>query len=173
MYAVVGCSECAALWVLEGRPETTECPRCGQRRGYEKRRKFYTTDDADDAREARARLLAERQDEADAFAAVESFDGLEAQVDDAGIDDEAYLEGSGLDADAVAEAGERATEGSRSRSRTETVRAALRELDEPTDAAVREFCEERGVEPSFVEDALQRLLRAGEVTEQGGTYRLL
>lgn len=173
MYAVVGCSECSALWVLEGRPETSECPRCGHRRDYAKRRKFHTTDDADEAREARARLLAARQDAATEFAAVGSFTELEAQVDDAGVDDETYLEAAGVDPEAVAEAGERTTSAAGSQSRTETVRTALRELEAPSEAAIREYCSERGVAPSFVDDALAKLVRAGEVTEQDGTYRLL
>lgn len=173
MYAVVGCSQCAALWIIEGRPETCECPRCGQRRGYEKRRKFHTTDDADEAREVRARLLARRQDLDEAFDAVETFAALSEQIDDAGVDDETYLEESGLDPDAVADAGERASATGGRSSRTETVRAALRELDEPDDGDVRAYCEERCVSPAFAEDYLETLVRAGEVTEQGGTYRLL
>lgn len=173
MYAVVGCSECAALWVLEGRPETSECPRCGSRRPTDRRRTFVRTDDLDAAREARARLLAERQDEADAFEAVEDFAALEADLDAAGPDDETYLAGSGLDPERVANAGERATSPSGRRSRQETVRAAVRELSEPDAEAVRTFCAERGVPGEAAESILQKLVRAGEVTEIDGAYRLL
>lgn len=173
MYAVVGCSQCTALWVLEGRPDTSECPRCGQRRDFAKRKQFVTTEDADEAREARARLLAKRQDLDEEYDAVDSFAALDAQVEDAGVDDETYLAGSGLDPAAVADAGERASSSGASQSRTETVRAALRELDEPDGDAVRAYCEERGVSGAFADDCLGRLVRAGEVTEQRGTYRLL
>jgi len=173
MYAVVGCSECAALWVLEGRPETSECPRCGSRRPTDRRRTFVRTEDADAAREARARLLAERQDEASAFEAVEDFAALEADLDAAGPDDETYLAESGLDPERIAEAGERATAPRRGQSRKETVMAALRELDEPDAAAVRAFCAERGVAEGDAEAILRKLVRAGEVTEAGGAYRLL
>ena len=173
MYAVVGCSECSALWVVEGRPETSECPRCGTRRQYARRKKFVTSDDADEAREARARLLAERQDRGEAFASVDSFATLGERVEEAGVDDETYLEGAGLDADAVAEAGERAMEASGSKSRKERVREAVREVDEATEEAVVDYAAERGVDAEYTRKTLEKLVRAGEATENRGTYRLL
>jgi hypothetical protein len=174
MYAVVGCSECSALWVTEGRPETTQCPRCGTRKQHEKRRKFVETDDEAHAREVRASMLANRQGQGDAFAELDSYAELDRQVEDSGIDDETYLEGSGIDSGAVAEAGERAEAGTRSgSSRKETVRTALRELDEPTEDDVVAYASERDVPASFTRKALTKLVRAGEVSESRGTYRLV
>ena len=60
MYAVVGCNECDALWVVEGRPESTSCPRCEKRHRFGKLKKFYESEHADEAREARSRLFATR-----------------------------------------------------------------------------------------------------------------
>ncbi len=174
MYAVVGCDECSALWVVADEPETTGCPRCGKRHRYAKLKRFVTTDDEDHAREVRASMLANRQGEGEAFAAMDSFAELEAQVDDAGVSDDEYLERSGLDAEEVAAAGERASEGEGGgRSREETVRAALRELDEPTVDEVAAYAAERGVPEGYVERALAKLARAGEVSESRGTYRLV
>jgi DNA-directed RNA polymerase subunit RPC12/RpoP len=173
MYAVVGCSECSALWVLEGDPETSECPRCGSRRPREKRRVFHRCEDADEAREARGRLLAERQGEAEAFESVASFEDLEGAIDAAGPDDETYLAGSGLDPAAVEAAGERATAGRKGQSREETVRAALRELDAPDAAAVAAYCRDHGLDRGDAEAILEKLRRAGEVTRRDGGYRLL
>lgn len=173
MYAVVGCPECEHLWIVAGRPETSQCPRCGHRREHALRTKFATSEDADAAREARSRLLAERQDHEEAFASVESFADLEAAVDEAAVDDDTYLEASGVDPEAADEAGERASGGGESRSRTETVRAALRTVDEPTAADVRAYCGEHGVDPAFVDEVLARLRQSGEVTVRDGTYRLL
>jgi len=170
MYAVVGCEECKALWIVEGRPETSQCPRCGKTRGYEKRRQFVTTDDQDHAREVRASMLAARQGQDDAFADLDSFAELEAQVEDAGIDDETYLAESGLDPEAVADAGERDRE---SRSREETVREAIWELDEPTQERVVTYADERDVSATYTRKALQKLVRAGEASESRGVYRLL
>lgn len=163
------------LWVVEGRPETSQCPRCGHTRQYAKRRKFVTTDDEDHAREVRASILANRQGFGDEFAELDSFAEMESRVDDAGPTDAEYLEGSGLDADEVAAAGERANE-SRSGgagSRQDTVREALRELDQPTEADVVDYATDRGVPADYVRSALEKLARAGEVTENRGVYRLV
>ncbi|MFB6088018.1 MAG: DUF5817 domain-containing protein [Haloarculaceae archaeon] len=173
MYAVVGCSECSMLWVVEGRPETSQCPRCGTRRAHAKRRKFVSTDDEDHAREVRASMLANRQGEGDAFADLDSFAEMDEYVDGAGVSDDEYLAASGLDSEAVAAAGERASESGGSRSRREIVREAVRELDSPTEDAVVEYASERGVPADYTRKALDKLVRAGEVTENRGTYRLV
>jgi DNA-directed RNA polymerase subunit RPC12/RpoP len=174
MYAVVGCSECSALWVTEGRPETTQCPRCGTRRKHAKRRKFVETDDEAHAREVRASMLANRQGEGDAFAELDSYAEMERQVDDAGVDDETYLGDSGVDTEAVSAAADRAEQGATGgASRKETVTNALRELDEPSEDDVVAYAEERGVPASYTRRALEKLVRAGEVSESRGQYRLL
>ncbi|WP_135821345.1 DUF5817 domain-containing protein [Halostella litorea] len=174
MYAVVGCSDCSALWIVEGRPDTSQCPRCGTRRQYDKRRKFVTTEDEDHAREVRASMLANRRGEGEAFAELDSFTELERQAADAGMDDDEYLNRAGVDADEVAAAGERAESGrGGSKSRKETVLAALRELDRPTEDEVVAYAAERGVPDGYVRDALDKLARRGEVSEHRGEYRLL
>lgn len=171
MYAVVGCDECSALWIVEGRPETSGCPRCGRTRRHEKRRKFVTTEDEDHAREVRSSMLAARQGHGDAFAELDSFAELEERIDDSGIDDETYLRGSGLDVEAVEGAG--SDESTETRSREEIVRAGIESLPEPTTDGVVDYAEERGVPPEYTRRALQKLVRAGDATESGGTYRLL
>jgi len=172
MYAVVGCGECSALWIVEGRPETSQCPRCGTTRRYEKRREFVTTDDENHAREVRSSMLANRQDLGDAFADLDSFAEMESYVDDAGVDDETYLAESGVDTDEVAAAADRFEQGTAGgQSRKETVQEALRELDEPDEEAVVAYASEHGVPPAYTKKALEKLVRAGEVTENGGRYR--
>jgi len=174
MYAVVGCSDCQALWIVEGRPETTQCPRCGASRQHAKRRKFVETDDEDHAREVRASMLANRQGHGEEFAELESFTEMEERLDDAGVSDEEFLTASGLDVDEVAAAGERVESGSNgSQSRKETVLSALRTLEEPTAEDVEAYATERGVPADYVHDALAKLVRRGEVSENRGTYRLL
>lgn len=174
MYAVVGCGECSALWIVEGRPETSQCPRCGTTRKYKKRREFVTTDDEDHAREVRSSMLATRQDMGDAFAGLDSFAEMESYVDESGIDDETYLRESGIDTDAVAAAAERKERGSGgSQSRKETVTQALRTLDSPDEEAVVAYASERGVSAEYTRKVLQKLVRAGDATESRGQYRLL
>ncbi|MFB6148605.1 MAG: DUF5817 domain-containing protein [Halobacteriales archaeon] len=176
MYAVVGCSDCQALWLVEDSPATTECPRCGRRHQFDRLKQFVTTDDEDHAREVRASMLAARSDHGDAFAELDSFAELEEELADAGIDDEAYLDAKGVDVDAVNGAAERAEQGRASggtTGRQAIVRAALEELDEPTEPAVIDYTSERGVPPEYVRRALEKLVQAGEVSESNGRYRLL
>jgi DNA-directed RNA polymerase subunit RPC12/RpoP len=174
MYAVVGCSECSALWVVEGEQKTSQCPRCGSRRQHDRRKKFVETDDETHAREVRASMLANRQGQGEAFAELDSFAEMEGQIDEAGVDDETYLEASGVDADSVAAAGDRAEQGTGGTpSRKETVLAALRTLDAPTEDEVVAYASERGVPAEYTREALTKLTRAGEVTESRGTYRLV
>jgi hypothetical protein len=176
MYAVVGCSDCNALEIVKGRPETTQCPRCGKRRKFEKLKKFVETNDEYHAREVRSSILANRRGEGEAFAELDSFSEMEERVDEAGPSDEEFLEASGIDTEEVAEAAERVENRSastRGTSRKETVRTAVRELDRPTEDEVVAFAEERGVPAEYVRDALEKLARQGEVSESRGRYRLL
>lgn len=174
MYAVVGCGECSNLWIVEGRSETSECPRCGTRRPFDARKKFVETADADHAREVRASMLANRQGEGEAFAAIDSVAELDSQVADGVVDDEEYLEASGLDVEELEAAGERDPHGSvSSGSRKEIVEHAIDELGRPTEDEVVRYAEDRGVPPSYVERALEKLVRNGEASLSRGEYRLL
>ncbi|PSQ43641.1 replication protein H [Halobacteriales archaeon SW_5_68_122] len=167
MYSVVGCSECRHLWIVEGRPETTQCPRCRSHYRFESLKAFAETDTSDAAARVRSSMLADRTDNG------EFLDPAEVDTDAVGVDDETYLSASGVDADAAAAAGERATDSGGSRSRREVVLDALSELEEPTATDVRAYATEAGVPESYVETALEKLRRAGEVTESGGVYRRL
>jgi hypothetical protein len=171
MYAVVGCGECSSLWVVEGRPETTNCPTCRKRHRFEKLKNFAETDDADAAREARATLLAGRSDHAPDE--LDSFAELESRAGAGGLSDEEYLRQSGLDAECVSAAGERATEPRKSQSRMDIVREALTELGRPTEEEIIAYARERDVPGEFVERALEKLVRRGAVSEHRGVYRLL
>lgn len=175
MYAVVGCSDCEALWVVEDQPQTTGCPRCGERHRFDRLRKFAETEDEDRARQARASLLAERSGQGDAFEAVGDFADLEAALSDVGVSDEEYLGGAGIDVDEVEAAGERAGSGRRGgrSSRPEVVRTALRELDAPTESDVVDYAVERDVPPEAARELLNQLVRVGEASEDGGRYRSL
>ncbi|WP_254522608.1 DUF5817 domain-containing protein [Natrinema caseinilyticum] len=174
MYAVVGCSECSNLWLIEGRSETTQCPRCGSRKAYEKRKKFVETDDAAHARDVRASMLANRQGEGDAFARLDSFADLEDDVADGVVDESEYLAESGLDVEEVKAAGERDPRGpTRNGSKTEIVKGSLEALDRPTEDEIVAYARERGVSAEYVRNALEKLTRRGVISESRGRYRLL
>jgi hypothetical protein len=174
MYAVVGCNECDALWVVEGRPESTSCPRCEKRHRFGKLKKFYESEHADEAREARSRLFATRSGNAEAAESLPDFETLGRDAEGAGVDEDEYLEASGIDTEEVAAAGERAGQGrGHGRNKREVVLDALREQERPTAAEVREYAADAGVSAEYVDRALEKLSRAGEVSESGGRYRLL
>lgn len=175
MYSVVGCTDCAALWVVSGRPKTSRCPRCGRRHQWKKLKAFVRTEDEDEARQARAAMLAERSGHGDAFADLDDFASMEADLDDVGYDDEEFLERAGIDVDEVAAAAERAERGrtGKQMSRKEVVRTALAELDAPDEQAVVEYAEEHGVPAEYARNAIEKLRRAGELTESNGRLRLV
>jgi len=172
MYAVVGCSECSALWIVEGRPETTACPRCRTRHRFTRLRSFVETENENEARDARAAMLAERSDSEGAVDALDSFEAMERRAEDAGVSDEEYLEGAGIDPEEVADAREAAGTESASSNR-ETVVEGLRRLDAPTESEVVAYAADRGVPEEYTRAALAKLVEAGRVSESGGRYRLL
>lgn len=174
MYTLVGCTDCAALWIVADRPERTNCPRCDRSHQFRSLKAFVETEDKDQARQVRASMLAARQDEDEAFAKLDHVEAMEAQLEETGIDDETYLAESGLDPETVADEAEQATQTNRnSRSRRETVLAAIDDLATPTEAAIVSYATDRNVPASFVREALERLRRQGTVTLDGDTYRRL
>jgi hypothetical protein len=167
MYAVVGCGACHALWIVEGRPDTTQCPRCRRRHQYGNLQTFAETETSDAAARVRSSMLAKRSDDG------EFVDPDEIDLEGVGVSDEEFLSASGLDADEVSAAGERAEQGSRSRSRKQVVLDAIDEQDAPTGADVCAYAADAGVSEAYVEKTLEKLRRAGEVTVTDGVYRRL
>ncbi|WP_418280645.1 DUF5817 domain-containing protein [Halorubrum sp. DTA98] len=176
MYAVVGCNECANMWLLRD-PETSDtaqCSRCSKTHRTSKLKHFFESEDREAAREARAALLAKKHGDSEAFAEVDHVAELERAVEEAGIDDREYLETSGIDADAAFAAGARA-EGNDSpaRSRPEIIRDAVRAVDEPTEDAIVADAVTHGVPADAARDLLAKLTRRGELSESGGRYRVV
>jgi predicted nucleic acid-binding Zn-ribbon protein len=173
MYAVVGCTNCTAHWLLEDPDEadSAECPRCGTRHRTKKLRKFYRSDDRQQARQVRAAILAERAGQKDAFDELPTVAEMEAEIDAAGVDDDEYLAAAGLDPEAVAAAGERDDGGSR--DRTQILKDGVERTDPPTEAEIVAYATEHGVPAETARTVLERLVRGGEVSENRGHYRLL
>jgi len=95
-------------------------------------------------------------------------------VADGVVDDEEYLEGSGLDVEEVEAAGDRDPRGStRSGSKQEIVKGRSRALEQPTEEEVVAYAGERGVSTEYVREALEKLARRGVVSESRGQYRLM
>ena len=175
VYAVVGCSDCSGLWIVENprAQETATCARCGARPRTEALRRLFEADDRETAVEARGTMLARRAGEGESFGAVEADDAAAAA---AGLDDDEFLAASGLDPDEVAAAGDRAERGSGSAGsgdRASVVRAALDELDEPSADEAASYAAERGVPADAARDLLDRLYERGELRRVGDGYRPL
>ncbi|MFC7068067.1 DUF5817 domain-containing protein [Halobaculum lipolyticum] len=174
MYAVVGCRSCGTYWLLTDPrdQESATCPRCSTRHPTKRLKRFYESEDRAAAAQARAKLLADEQGDAEAFERAGTVAELERAVEasDGAVDDREYLERSGLDPDEVAAAGE--SESGGSRSRDEIVRDALR-AGNRTEGAVVEYATDHGVPADAARDLLDRLTRRGEVSESRGEYRLL
>lgn len=175
MYAVVGCSDCSALWIVEGRPETTQCPQCASRKQFSKLKQFVTTEDADHAREVRGSMLANRSGHDDAFADLDDFATMDEYVDEDVVSDEEYLASAGIDTDEVDAAADRAEQSasSVSMSRKARVKHALETLERPTEAEVVEYCTDHGVPADYTRNALEKLVQSGEASESRGQYRAL
>jgi hypothetical protein len=171
MYAVVGCSNCQALWIVEDRPETTSCPRCGDRNEFDRLKQFVRTESQDKAREVRAAMLASAQDREDAYEGLDSVGEMAEQIDSVGVDDEAYLSEHGLDPDAIEAAGKSQNGGAR--SQRDRILDAINNLEEPTETAVVEYASERGVPAGRVRTALEKLTREGTLIKDDTGYRRL
>jgi DNA-directed RNA polymerase subunit RPC12/RpoP len=173
MYAVVGCTDCGSLWLVSDpdASKTAQCPRCGRRHRTKKLRRLFESGDRDAARQARAELLAKRQGASEAFAELAPVAAMEREAAEPAVDDEEYLERSGLDADAVAAAGETGEGGTRSRD--QVVRDAVRGQDRPTADEIVDYATDHGVPADAARDLLETLVRRGDVSESRGRYRLL
>ncbi|MFB6113495.1 MAG: DUF5817 domain-containing protein [Halodesulfurarchaeum sp.] len=173
MFRVVGCSNCDALWIVEGDPDRTQCPRCRTRHQFDRLRAFVETDSKDEAREVRTAMLAARQDAEAAYESLDSVSDMEAMLDEAGIDDAEFLAANGIDPSAVAAASERATETRTKTSRRDRVIEAVRTLDAPSEGDVVEYAGEYGVPAEYVRNALEKLERDGTLTRTEDGFRLL
>lgn len=173
MYAVVGCNDCGNRWLLSDpdAAETARCPRCGKRHRTRKLKRFFESERREEARQARSAMLAEKRGELDSFRELDSVGEMEDRLADAGVDERAYVEASGLDADAVEAAGEPDAGGASARD--EILREALRERDRPTEAEVVAYATDRGVPAEAARDLLETLVRRGEASEHRGRYRPL
>lgn len=171
MYAVVGCSNCQALWIVDGGPETTRCPRCGTRHQFDRLKKFVRTGDRVEAREVRAAMIASAQGREETYEELDSIGAMAEAIDSAGVDDEEYLSEHGLDPEAVAEAGNPPDSGST--SRRDRVIDAIDTLETPTEEAVIDHVGEQGLPAERIRTVLDKLAREGTIVEEHSGYRRL
>ncbi len=116
-------------------------------------------------------MLANRQGHGDAFAELDSFAEMNSQVEHAGMDDEEFLDRSGIDTEEVSAAEKRSRGENTSKSKKQVVLDALSTFDRPEESEIVAYAYERGVSRDYVEAALEKLVHRGEVSESRGRYR--
>lgn len=141
-YTVVGCPSCTHYFIVHDHPERTTCRRCRSSHQFKKLKEFHTTDNLDEARDARSQLLASNHPELTS----PTFTSAELDVDDDSAD---------------------------TRSRTDIITDAFKELETVTTDTIVEYATEHGVDEEFVRDYLTKLRDQGEVTQRGGELRRL
>lgn len=173
MYAVVGCSSCEALWVVETDVDSSGCPRCGRRHEFDRMNQFVRTESVAAAREGRAALLAARAGEAEAYARFRDREDVADAVEEPVVTDAEYLAGSGIDPTTVAAAGDVTTDAGAGTDRRSVVRAGVAAVEPATEDAVVEYATDHGVEAATARSVLGRMVEEGVLTEQDGEYRRL
>lgn len=167
MYAVVSCSDCRHLWIIEERPETTTCPRCGTQRGRSKRRTFARSQRVAEVRDLRSSLLADRSEATDLDQPV--FSTIESEVADGVISDDRELTAAGLDPKAVAD--RVAPETNAGASNTEVIERAVQTVEPATEHQILDYAVDRGLDSGTAKRLLQKLVRTGGVVQDGQEYR--
>lgn len=171
-YSVVGCSNCDNVWIVDGHPERTSCTMCNEQFKWKQLKKLFTTNDKEQAREARALKQAEVNGVDHIYESMLEKGMFDEDVEDAIADDE-YLEQKGIDPEEVKEAGGGQASGG-NQSDKEHVKDAIRKLDSPDDDDVVDYVEEYGVNRDKAYDLIDRLCRQGEaMRKRGGELRLL
>lgn len=154
MYSVVGCPDCESVWIVESEPATTTCPRCATRHRFDGLRKLARADDKLAAREARSMIMADRMDDEE-NADPDSFADMDRE-----------LEARRSPPTASSPSGSPT-------SHESVIRSAIRTLDPATEPGIVSFAGDHDVPEETARDILERLVRAGDVTESEGRYRLL
>lgn len=174
MFAVVGCRECGTFWIVQDAPKTTGCPRCGTRHEYARLKKFVETDDADKAREARSRLIAEQSGYADAYADLGSFSELERQYDDPHPSE--FVDAQSIDSPSRARRSSRSVPSTDQQISLDSARpivlSAIRDLDRPTLASIIQYADAHGVTADQAREQLESLVETGNVRVENDRYSL-
>lgn len=164
MYSVVGCRKCEALWIVEDRPETTQCTRCRKRYQFKKLTKFAQSSDLGTIQQQRSKMLADRSEDG------QYIDPAQISVSDTGIDDEEYLSQQGLDLDLVDEL----TTNDQTvpfKDTKQIILEAIENLDTPTFESICQYAQDREITRTTCEEFLEKLRMEGTLIKQNGRYR--
>lgn len=151
MYNVIVCPDatCRGVSIVDGRPDTCECRRCRSARVLGSYRIGYTAETADEARHARAKLV--------------------AKISSSGPSYEELIDSGALSFDSS----EPSVEATDTRSPEETLRDAVQEATPQTEAEIVNYAVEAGMTQQKAEKLFERMRRAGEVIKSENEFELL
>lgn len=170
MYTIVVCPNCENVKIVKDRPKRTQCGRCKKRHKFRDLKHFYQCEDSDEARQARAVVLAQVNDREAEYERLSNQGVFDGEVERA-IDTDEYLEAKGIDVEELDVTD--TEEKQRSKSRKEIVKEALNTLDQPERADVLDYAADRDVPREKAEDILDRLRERGHLIESSNGLRLI
>jgi len=175
VFIVVGCSECESVKIARQGDETTVCNRCQNQIDMGAARTIFSSDDLEEAKEARSMALARRTG-FDYLAEEIAEDGIVSENVSERFGEEEVMEKEGVNVEAVEEAGDvgREKTASESKPQKRIVTDAVEFLDQPTDEDIADFGEERGVPREKAFEIVDKLCMEGEAMRtRDGVVRLL
>lgn len=173
MYTVVVCPNCRYCWIVQDRPDRTNCRRCQKSHQFGNLRKFHKTEQLTEARHARTTVRAEVLGDTSDFETAKEAGDLDVELDSV-VDETEYLEAQGIDVTELELVEERATSGSKStRSEIQIVRDAISETTAPTETDVVRYANEHDVSEAAVQKILKKLKHDGAVIQTSDGFRIL
>jgi hypothetical protein len=170
MYTVVVCSNCRFVWIVEGRPQTSQCRKCRKTRQFKKLKKYHETEDLDEAKIARAFYQSR------VYGEEEHFDraldkGILEEHEPGRIRDDEYLESMGIDANQTNSFVENRHSAAKKKSERRVVIDAFRELDNPDIEQFLEYSQQWGLSNQRALLKLEKLMSSGGIGNTGNVAR--
>lgn len=150
-YTVVSCANCEEVWIVEGNPERSKCPRCEKTRKFKLLKKYKSYDNIRKARLVRAKVKA-------------AIAGDEEDFDKA------------LEEDMVLAENEDIFSGSRfASSSAQSFESVVREAVEKFDSIeeISEYSEEHGYDSDRVEKYISKKKLNGEIIENKDSIKFV
>lgn len=167
MFHVVVCSNCKYVWIVEGRPKTSQCGKCRKTRKFDLLKKYHKTENREEAKLARAFYHAQVKDQGEHFERALDRGVLEEDLD-AFLTENEYLEMQGVDSETVEGVVENLLSSpEESKSEIQIIRDAFNDLEEPTFDEFLEYAEKNDLEEENAVLKLDGLVRSGVISDTG------
>lgn len=164
MYHVVVCSNCKNVWIVQNRPNTSQCGKCRRTRKFKLLKKYHKTDDKEEAKLARAFYQSRVDGQEELFDRALDKGALEEDLD-AFLDEDTHLEMRGMDPQQVRNAVENILSNHNRRSEIRIIRDAFRDLDNPNLSEFLDYTREYGISDENALIKLEGLVRSGSISE--------